>query len=307
MPNAVLTVRDDPNSNVPANPYTSHWSAERPPVVEGEYQPKPEPGKNGAKAAGGAAVGLALLLAKFKTFLIVLLNFKWALLMLKALSFGGSFLLSIWFYALFWGWKFALVFVILIGVHEFGHYFAMKYYGVPSSLPFFIPGMGALVTMKGAPPSAFHEALIALAGPVTGTAGSIACAVIGNLTGQPFWYAAAYMGFFINLFNLAPVMPLDGGRIVGAISPRIWVGGLVVFVIAMVALHLFNPLIWLLILVSLPQVWAAWKGRLNAAYYATAPTQRILVATAYFVAAGVMFAGMLLTRVPVPAHHAIVQ
>jgi Zn-dependent protease len=298
---------NDPNRNVPANPYTRRWSAERPPVLEGEYEPKEEHHGNGAKTAGGAAVGLALLLAKFKGLLFLLLNFKWALVLLKLLSFGGSFLLSIWFYALFWGWKFALVFVILIGVHEFGHYFAMKYYGVPSSLPFFIPGMGALVNMKGTPPSAFHESIIALAGPLTGTIGSIACALVGNLTGESFWYAAAYLGFFINLFNLAPVMPLDGGRIVGSISPRLWIGGLVLFVIAMVAFHMFNPLIWILIIVSLPQVWAAWKGRLNPAYYNIAAAQRILIGAAYFICAGIMFAGMLMTRVPVPTHHTYVQ
>ncbi|GAC1503410.1 MAG: hypothetical protein NVS1B14_08760 [Vulcanimicrobiaceae bacterium] len=297
---------NDPNSNVPANPYTRRWSAERP-VQSGEYQAKEEhQTSNRVKAAGGALVGLALLLSKFKGLLFVLLNFKWALVAFKLFAFSGSFLLSIWFYALFWGWKFAALFVVLIAVHEFGHYFTMRFYGVPGSLPFFIPGMGALVNMRGTPPSAFHESLIALAGPVLGTVGAAACVFIGAASGQPFWYAGAYMGFFLNLFNLAPVMPLDGGRIVGSISPRIWVAGLVIFVIAIFWLHINNPLIWILIVLSLPQVWAAWKGTLNAQYYNVTFRQRAIIAVAYFALAAILMAAMVATRVPAP-HHAVVS
>lgn len=297
----------DPNSNVPDNPYTRRWSAERPPEVQGEYQPKEEhASSNTAKTAGGFAVAIALFFAKFKGLLLVLLNLKWFLIGLKLLTFSGTFLLSIWFYALFWGWKFALVFVVLIAVHEFGHYFVMRFYGVPGSLPFFIPGMGALVNMRGAPPSAYHESLIALAGPVVGTIGSAVCVLAGLQTGQPFWFACAYMGFFLNLFNLAPVMPLDGGRIVGSISPRIWVAGLVLFVVAVFAFRIYNPLIWLLIIISLPRVWAAWKGTLNTAYYAVSAVQRMTIAVSYFTLAGILLYAMIATRVPVP-QHAIVQ
>ncbi|MFN2529017.1 MAG: site-2 protease family protein [Candidatus Baltobacteraceae bacterium] len=280
------------------------FDAERPEDKIFEYQSPEEQEKrkegNALKTAGGAAVGLGLFFAKFKGLLLLLLNFKWVLIGFKLLAFSGSFLITIWFYALFWGWKFALVFVVLIAVHEFGHYFVMKFYGVPSSLPFFIPGMGALVTMKGTPPSAFHESIIALAGPVLGTLGSVACAFIGASTGKQFWYAAAYLGFLLNLFNLAPVMPLDGGRIVGSISPRIWVGGLILFVVAIFMFHIYNPLIWLLILVSLPQVWAAWKGRLNTAYYDTSLGHRTIIGVSYFALAGFLLAAMIVTKVPVP-------
>jgi Zn-dependent protease len=206
------------------------------------------------------------------------------------------------FYALFWGWKFALIFVVLIAVHEFGHWLTMRFYGVPSSLPFFIPGMGALVNMKAAPPSAFHESLIALAGPLVGGIGSGLCAYAGFATHDKFWLAAAYLGMLINLFNLAPVMPLDGGRIVGSISPRIWVVGLAAFVAAMFLKHLFNPLIVILILISIPQVIAAFRGRLDPHYYSVTLPQRLGITCAYFVLAGFLFAGMLYTHVNVPGH-----
>ncbi|HKU66680.1 MAG TPA: site-2 protease family protein [Candidatus Baltobacteraceae bacterium] len=279
-------------------------------VVEGEYQ-APQPAQqqrtqNRAKGWGAIGLAIAALLAKFKTILLVLLNLKWFAVGLKLLWFAGSFLASVWFYALFWGWKFGLVFVLLIAVHEFGHWFTMRFYGVPSSLPFFIPGMGALVNMTGRPASAFHESLIALAGPLVGGLGSAVCAYIGFATHEPFWLAAAYLGMLINLFNLAPVMPLDGGRIVGSISPRIWVGGLAVFVAAMIVMHLFNPLILILIVVSIPQVIAAWKGRLDPHYYGVTLPQRLTITCAYFALAALLFAGMLSTHVSVPGH-AIVQ
>ncbi|MHB1797847.1 MAG: site-2 protease family protein [Vulcanimicrobiaceae bacterium] len=290
---------------VPPNPYTSSWSAERPAPEEAQTQQPavaPPEHKSKKKGLGAIAVAAAALFAKFKALLFLLLNLKWFVIGLKVFWFAGSFLLSLWFYALFFGWTFGLIFLLLIAVHEFGHWFAMRYYGVPSSLPFFIPGMGALVNMRGRPASAFHESLIAFAGPLTGTVASAVCAWIGFQTGQPFWLAAAYLGFFLNLFNLAPVMPLDGGRVVGSISPRIWIAGLALFLVAIFVFRIFNPLIWILVLLSLPQVWAAWKGRLDPRYYDIPIGQRIGVTALYFGLAALLFAGMLLTHVPVAGH-----
>lgn len=275
-------------------------------VVEGDYQPAQpamqQAQKRTKRGLGAIGVAIAALLAKFKTVLLLLLNLKWLAIGLKVFWFAGSFLASVWFYGLFWGWKFGLVFVLLIAVHEFGHWLTMRYYGVPSSLPFFIPGLGALVNMRGTPPSAFHESLIALAGPLVGALGSAACAYAGFATRQPFWLAAAYLGMLINLFNLAPVMPLDGGRIVGSISPRIWIAGLVLFVAAIFLLHIFNPLVIILIVMSVPQVVAAWRGQLNQAYYTVTLPQRWSITCAYFALAAFLFAGMLWTHVSVPGH-----
>ena len=295
------------------NPHETGWAEreehKRYDVLEGEYQPpQPRQGAGQARAKGLGAIGLAIaaLLAKFKTVLLILLNLKWFAVGLKLFWFAGSFLASVWFYALFWGWKFGLIFVVLIGIHEFGHWFTMRFFGVPSSLPFFIPGMGALVNMTGRPASAFNESLIALAGPLAGGAASAACAYAGFTLHEPFWLAAAYLGMFINLFNLAPVMPLDGGRIVGSISPRIWVGGLVLFMAAIFVFRIYNPLVLILIVLSIPQVIAAWRGRLDPHYYGITLPQRLIIAGSYFGLAAVLFAGMLWTRVPVP-HHVIVQ
>ena len=279
----------------------------RPPprqVYEGEYLPPSQrPSSNNTwKGFGAGAIGLGFILAKFKSILLILLSFKWIALLLntKILFVGLGFFASIWFYALFWGWKFAVVFVLLILIHELGHAALMRFYGVPASLPYFIPGLGAMINMRGRPSSQLEESYIALAGPLTGTLASLACYAYGEATGDRFWIAIAYTGFFLNLFNLFPVLPLDGGRVVGAISPRIWIFGLVAMIVAAFAFHWFNPLMLILIVLSIPQAIAAWRGQVDTAYHDLSAVQRGGVALAYFSLAGFLFAAILATQVAVP-------
>jgi len=274
--------------------------AQEPVPLEGTYLP-PEPKRRGGwTGAGASAVGIGLLLAKFKSVLLVLLNLKWFLLGGKILLSSFSLLASVWFYALFWGWAFAVVFVLLILVHELGHAAFMRAFGVPASMPYFIPGLGALITMKGRPSSVLEEAYIALAGPLVGSLAAFACYLYGAATGEQFWLAAAYTGFFLNLFNLFPVLPLDGGRVVGAISPRIWIAGLVALIVAAIAFHWWNPLLLILVILSIPQAIAAFRGQLDQRYFALTAAQRGTMALCYFGLAGLLFVGMLAAHVPAP-------
>lgn len=273
------------------------------PAYEGEYlppNPTPPPKENGwKKGAGPAVVGLGLLLAKFKSVLFLLLSFKWFLIGSKVFLSSLSFLASIWFYSLFFGWPFAVVFVLLILVHELGHAAFMRIFGVPASMPYFIPGFGALITMKGRPASALHESYIALAGPLMGTVGALACYTYGEATLSKFWLAAAYTGFFLNLFNLFPVVPLDGGRVVGAISPRIWIFGLIAMIVAAFAFKWYNPLLLVLVLLSIPQVVKAWRGQIDPHYYSLTTMQRGGIAAAYFALIAFLIVAMLSSRVTV--------
>ncbi len=275
----------------------------RPAPFEGEYlppeQPAPRKESGWKKSAGPAVVGLGLLLAKFKSVLFLLLSFKWFLIGSKVLFSSFTFLASIWFYSLFFGWPFAVVFVLLILVHELGHAAFMRIFGVPASMPYFIPGFGALITMKGRPASSLQESYIALAGPLMGTVGALACYTYGEATQSNFWIAAAYTGFFLNLFNLFPVMPLDGGRVVGAISPRIWIFGLVALIVAAFAFQWFNPLLVVLVLLGLPQVIKAWRGQIDPHYYSLTTMQRGGIAAAYFALMGFLIVAMLETHVAV--------
>jgi Zn-dependent protease len=272
--------------------------------LEGAYLP-PEHKAAPWKAGGGALVGLGLLASKFKGLWLVLLNLKWFAVGAKVLLSSFSLVASIWFYALFWGWKFALVFVLLIAIHEAGHALFMRFYGVPGSLPYFIPGFGALIAIKGKPASVLHESYIALGGPLLGTAGALCCYVYGLSTLNPFWTAAAYTGFFLNLFNLFPVLPLDGGRVVGSISPRVWIFGFVALFAAAIVFHWWNPLLLVLVILGIPRAVAAWRGTSkDEAYYALTTTQRMGVAAAYFGLCGVLLLAMLVSRVSVSSKHA---
>jgi len=273
----------DPNKNIPPNPYTRRWTAERPDAVEGQYEPpaaSPQRASGPAKAAGGVAVGLALLIAKFKGVLLLLLNLKWLFYFKYFLSFGFTFLFSLWLYVLLFGWKFGLVFLLMIAAHEFGHFVAFRNYGLPVKLPTFVPLLGAF-TAGSMPRNAEQSAYIALAGPLTGLGVSAVCYGFGIYTHEKFWLAAAYLGAFINLFNMVPVPPFDGGGIAAVFSPRIWIYGFGAFIIAALLLHMPLLFVLLLALIGLPRALAGFKGHYDPAYYAVPPLQRTMVGLWY--------------------------
>lgn len=237
--------------------------------------------KSGAVGAGAA---LLAFLAKFKTLLVLLLNFKWVFLLGKfALTFGTA-LLSVAVYAQAWGWAFAAGFVVLLFVHEMGHVLSIRAHGLPASAPIFIPFFGAMIAMQHLPPDAKVEAEIALAGPLLGTLGAAICFALAVTGGGGLWYALAYWGFFLNLLNMIPIIPLDGGRVIGALSPKLWALGMAILIV--VAL-LLGPLafVWigLLVLLSLPRVIEAFKaGAADAPYYHVALADRWSIGLQYF-------------------------
>lgn len=271
--------------------------------VEGEYlapDPNPASGRNW-KAAGGGAVGITVLFAKFKGLLFALLNIKWIFLGAKFGLTAVSFLASIWFYALFFGWKFAIVFVLLIAIHEVGHAIFVRGFGLSAPAIYFVPGFGAFTTWSGGLQSAYQEAVIAYGGPLLGTLGSLGCLGLGLATGERFWIAAAYTGFFLNLINLIPLGFFDGGRITGAISPSFWIGGFVVIVAAAIAFHWWSPILLIVILLSIPRMIAAWKGQLDPRYYDVPAAQKVSIALAYFGLIAVLTASLVFSRIDVPA------
>lgn len=128
-----------------------------------------------------------------------------------------SIFISVAAYSLIWGWKFAIGFVVLILVHELGHFFEARRQGLQVTLPTFVPFLGAYVLIRNAPLNPWRNALVALAGPALGGAGAAACWGIGESMGSDLLRALAYAGFLINLINLVPVGILDGGAIWHAI------------------------------------------------------------------------------------------
>jgi len=240
---------------------------------------------------GVALVVIVKFLAKLKFLLLPILKFFPILL-----KTGGTMLLSIWAYALAFGWMFALGFVLLIFVHECGHLIVARLFGLKVGAPVFIPFMGALIALKEAPKDAWMEAWVGIGGPLLGTVGAVFCELLFVLTGHPLFHALAYTGFFLNLFNLAPISPLDGGRIVTALSPWLWLVGALVM-LALLILHP-NFLIGLILLVSLPRLWFLFRKKTEEErrYFEVTPGRRLVMAGAYFGLIGFLLLGMALTR-----------
>ncbi|MES2208541.1 MAG: site-2 protease family protein [Pseudomonadota bacterium] len=182
--------------------------------------------------------GLALLLA----------TGKFSKLLLTA----GTMLLSILAYSLVYGWYYALGLVALIFIHEMGHYIAARQRGIEVGAPTFIPFVGAWIELKDKPQNAETDAFIGLGGPLLGTLAAIGCYFIGRHTAQPIWLALSYAGFFLNLFNLIPLPPFDGGRITSVISSRIWLLGIPILIGAF--FYRPNPLLIFMAILAAPQI-----------------------------------------------------
>ncbi len=254
----------------------------------------PDSGRSGwLKKVGGwiAVIGLALLKlgAKLKAVLLLLPK-------LKFLTTSASMLVSIAAYALIWGWTFAVGFVLLLLLHEMGHVFQLRREGIDASAPMFIPFLGAVIAAKSMGDDAAAEARVGLAGPVLGSIAALVPLGIWLATGNEFWQALAYVGFLINLFNLLPVLPLDGGRAMAALSPWVWIFGFA----GLIAMMFFfpNPVLLLVLVFGGMESWRRWKNRKTPearAYHDIPGRTRALVALTYLGLAALLGVGVFET------------
>ncbi len=227
---------------------------------------------------------------------LLVLKFGGLLLKFKVVTTGASMLVSIAAYTWIWGLPFAIGFVLLIFVHELGHVLELRRQGVPASAPLFIPFVGAVVGMRGLPDDAWKEARVALAGPILGSIGAAACWIAGEATGSELLVALAFVGFFLNLFNLIPIVPLDGGRAAGALHPALWFVGLLMMV-GLVALRP-NPLLVVIVVLGGLDLWSRWRSRGDAGdYYRLSVGQRVTVAVVYLGLVAALGLAMSLTHV----------
>jgi Zn-dependent protease len=232
-------------------------------------------------ALGSLGIVLAFVLGKLKLIIPLLKVTKLGTLV--------TMLLAVWAYALIWGLPFAVGFVLLIFVHELGHALVMQQQGIRAGAPVFIPFVGAVIAMKSLPRNAHVEALVAIGGPLVGSLGALACLIVGWVTDSLFWYALASTGFLINLFNLIPISPLDGGRIVGVISRWLWVLGYAVGI--GVFLVTYSPILFLILLLGLFGLGRTIRGP-RPGYYDVGPRQRLAVGAAYFGLIALLALGM---------------
>jgi Zn-dependent protease len=284
---------------------TNPWlriPAPEPPLGPGESSTPPadaapfEPKRRSwlRRTLGPALAAIVAFAAKFKSILFLLPK-------LKLLSTAGTMVVSIGAYALIWGFPFALGFVVLLLIHELGHVIALRREGIRASAPMFIPFMGAVISARSLGDNAAAEARVGLAGPILGSIGAAACVAVWHVTGNDMWRALAFTGFFLNLFNLLPVVPLDGGRAMAAMAPWMWFVGFA----GLVALALIfpNPIMLIIIVFGGLETYRRWKARNQGgeeqrAYYRVRPLDRALVAAVYLSLIALLVVGMHATHLP---------
>jgi Zn-dependent protease len=214
---------------------------------------------------------------------------KALMLLFSALKFGkiftvvGTMLISIAAYSMIYGWRYSVGFVLLIFVHEMGHFIAARQKGLNVGVPTFIPFVGAWIELKDKPHNAETEAYVGFAGPFAGTLGALACYYASHYYEHNLLLALSYAGFFLNLFNLIPLSPFDGGRITAVLSPRVWFFG----VPLLVAMFIWrpSPMLIIMALLALPQLKQAFNynpdAPEHAGYYATSLETKLTYGTYY--------------------------
>src|SRR5579884_3237362 len=278
----------------PTNPAAQTEPAQSWPPLGSEVDPSRTGSKTRRRSPtmkgrlGALLATIVAFLAKFKTLLLLLPK-------LKLLTTLGTMLVSVAAYSFVFGWTFAVGFVVLLLVHEMGHVIQLRREGIKASAPMFIPFLGAVISAKSLGENALAEARVGLAGPILGSLGSAACIFIWHATGNDIWRALAFTGFFLNLFNLLPVIPLDGGRAMAAMAPWMWFLGFA----AMVPLAFIfpNPIIFIILLFAGYETYKRWNlrrsgGTKQEAYYRVRPLDRALVAAVYLSLIALLVVGM---------------
>jgi Zn-dependent protease len=215
--------------------------------------------------------------------LLGLTKLKWVLVIFKFKAFTtfATLLVSLGVYAMAFGLPFAAGFIALLFIHEMGHALIMRQQGIKATPVLFIPFMGAVIGMKEMPKNVYAEAQMALGGPILGSLGALGCIALWQATGAPIFIALAMSGFWLNLFNLIPVSPLDGGRAMAAISPWGWLVGLGLMLLLFLRIH--SIFLGLIMIVGGLEVFNRLRARHNdRAYYEATLQQRAIITAIYF-------------------------
>jgi len=229
------------------------------------YHYSPPPSRRASRGVlGGLAAAAAAAFAYGKYALLLLFKIPFATTLLSLLvSFGG--------YAIFYGPWFAVALVTMILVHEMGHVIEIRRQGMQATAPIFIPFLGAAIFQRSHPTDALKQAQIGIAGPIAGTIGATAAFALYGSTHIEVFLLAAWLGFFLNLFNLIPVWQLDGAWIVAPVSKWVQAAGYAV-VAALALLHFVSIFLIVIALLGIPTLIQRFRNA-DDPYYKTVPTQ----------------------------------
>src|SRR5580700_580224 len=228
-----------PDSSVTTTGDNASWLPPPPPArPAGPQQHSPTAPRQQRRRREGAAGGILAWLFAF---------LKYGLFLVKFGTFGPTLItmvIALWFYTLFFGPAFAVGIVVLILIHELGHFLVARWMGLPARLPIFIGPLGAVTSLRRSPGDAGKSGIIALAGPALGTVAALLCFMLAGIADPGYdrylLLALAYFGCFLNLINLIPVGFLDGAKVADAI-PK-WMNVVGLLVVAGVVLLFGNPI-----------------------------------------------------------------
>lgn len=223
---------------------------------------------------GGLFAGVLALLG------LIAGNLKYLLVLLKFGKFGGTLIsigLTTLVYAQFFGWAFAAGLALLILIHETGHLVVARRLGIPTTMPILIPFLGAFVAMRQAPKTVAQESQMAIGGPILGSIGA-AVFYLGAQLAPDSWtgkllLVLAFYGILINLFNLIPVTPLDGGRVLSVLSKWFNVAGLAIAVGLFLFSPLKNPVLLLVIIFGVFSTFQRFRSTTENPAYFEVPAQ----------------------------------
>ena len=137
-------------------------------------------------------------------------------------SFASLALYLILGYYIFPSYKMLLLITAIVMFHELGHFFAMKYFRYSDLGIFFIPLLGAYVSGSKREVSQKQSAIILLAGPLPGIIIGIILYLLDNNSIGLYLFdisftRIAFLLIILNLINLFPVYPLDGGQLLNRV------------------------------------------------------------------------------------------
>lgn len=263
-----------PYEYLPPPPPQYQGQSDIPPQSPYHYSAAPRQRNSGGLLGWlGSAVLAAWAVVKYGLIFLVKLP-AGATILSMLVSFGG--------YALIFGPWFAVALVVMIFVHEMGHVLEIRRQGMHATAPIFIPFLGAAIFQRSHPTDALKQAQIGIAGPVAGTLGATAAFLLYNATGQPVFLLMAWIGFYVNLFNLIPIWQLDGAWILGPVSPYFQVVALAIVGVGALALGFFiSPLLIVFALLGIPSLIARFRNANNPYYTSVPVTGRLTMGFAW--------------------------
>jgi len=191
-----------------------------------------------------------------------------------------------------WGPIFAVIVIAMIVIHELGHFVAMKFNGLNPKPMMFIPFIGAYTAMEKMPADQATDAWVSLAGPLVGGVTAAACYYYGVTTQNLFFVAAGSVGLILNLLQLIPAKPLDGGFVISAINKWLLVPGVgLVFACAFYFHSFLFAIVGILAFISAVGQFKNPNQAPMRAGRAQAPAtmqQKVMIGIAYFGLAGML-------------------